>query len=216
MVLRDQDGTDTWRGVLLVLLGLAVVLGVSWAWKGSSATLISESGGVEWATLIVLGLAGMLLARHLADEGLLRRRWYLLAAIALLALRELDFHDWFHGLVHIRTHTRPAPLGHKLATGGVTVLILLVFVRLVWFGARPFARALWRRAGWAWSLAVGIGLAALSTTLDGAERKLTPYGIVLDPAIYFALGGLEEAMELVFALSLLWAVRLYSGKRLPR
>jgi hypothetical protein len=186
------------------------MVAISLAVQGPATAFLSEQGGVEIAAILCLIGGAVLLA-----AGTVRAMWHLPALLVLFALRERDFHDWFFdpGLLHADMLTSDAPLWQRAVSLAVMLFILAVLVRTVWFGARPLLRGLWHRAGWAWTLTIGTALAAGSTLLDGAGRKLAPYGIDLSREVQVALGGVEELAELVFALLLILSIRLWSGDR---
>ena len=187
------------------------IVAISLAVQGPATAFLSEDGGVEIAAILCLiGGAGLLVTRARAP-----RMWHLPALLVLFALRERDFHDWFFepGLLHADMLTSAAPLWQKAVSLSVMLFILAVLVRTVWFGARPLLRGLWHRAGWAWALTLGTALAAGSTLLDGAGRKLAPYGIDLSREVQVALGGVEEVAELVFALLVILSITAWSRAR---
>ena len=200
-----------WHLTGLILIVAAYVL-VSIMSVGVMQTLTSETGAIEISSFLLAAYTACLtgwLSRHWG-----RRFWYVPALLAVFALRELDFHDWFFepGLLHMGIFESPVPIWMK-AVSAVTMITILVTLLFAMFGfVRYIVPAFFRLRGWAVSISVSLVFAVLSQVIDGAGRKLAPYGITLSPETSKALGLLEELLELGFFFLLIHAVILVVRK----
>ena len=176
-------------------------------WVGWHTTLTSEHGAAEQAGLIVFAI-GALLSIRLMPAGALRNWWPIPAVFVLFCLRELDVHDAFFtpGLLQTRIFTSAVPVWQKvvsaLAMGAVVVTLGALLVR----GSRPMAQALRNGQSWAWGGIFGLCCAIASVLIDGADRQLAAIGVTLPDADSLIWVGLEELLELCFALSLIFAI----------
>lgn len=177
----------------------------------------SESGPVETATAALLLLLALILALRAAREPSL---WHLPVIAALLFARELDLDKAVEpGLLKARTYRGDAPLAVKLLGAAVIVVALVALWRLVRRGWAPF-RAAWGE-GRAWPVLVVVAVAAVGVakTIDGAPRKLAPYGVEVSLALEERLIRVEETLELGFAALLVgatlaaWRAARHSGTR---
>lgn len=179
--------------------------------RGPEAAFKNEWGAVEHASVAVL----LALAAALALAGRrLGRFGFVPAIVLLLALREMDFHNWFHdpGFLQMRVFASDAPLWVKLLGAATMLAILALLALLVLRGTRPVLAGLRRRKSWALVLAGCAALAALAVLLDGPDRTAASLGLALSPGAAFALGALEETLELAFALGLVWVAALVPGR----
>ena len=194
-----------WHLTGLALAVAAYVL-ISILFVGGLQTLTSENGAVEISSFLLAAYAACLTGWLSLRWG--RRFWYVPALFAVFALRELDFHDWFFepGLLHMGIFESPVPIWMK-AVSAVTMISILATLLFAMFGfVRYVVPALFRMQGWAVSICVALVFAVLSQVIDGAGRKLAPYGITLSADAGKALGLLEELLELGFFFLLIYAV----------
>ena len=191
---------------LTVLAALAVVL--SMALQGPYVALTKEYGGAELATVALIVILGLW---FVVTGAAGKRFWTIPVVLFLFALRERDFHNWFYepGWLHSGVLQGDHPLWQKLLTGTAFVALLIVFGLLALRGAVPYLRALFTGKAWAWLVVAGGACAVLSQTIDGAGRKLAPYGITISPELDRALGMTEELSELLLILCLIWAVAVF-------
>lgn len=174
---------------------------------GPEAAFKNEWGAVEHASVGVL----LVLSAALALAGPRLGRFRFTAAIVLLlALREMDFHNWFHdpGFLQLRVFGSDAPLWVKVLGAATMLAILALLALLVLRGTRPFLGGLRRREGWALMFAACGVVAIVAVLLDGPDRTAASLGLTLPPGLAITLGGIEEALELVFALGLVWTAAL--------
>lgn len=191
---------------LTVLAFVAVIVAIFV--QGPQVALTKEHGGTELATVALIVILGLWFTVTGAAG---RRFWMIPAVLFLFALRERDFHNWFYepGWLHSGVLQGDHPLWQKLVTGGAFVVLLIVFGLLAVRGAVPYLKALFTGKAWAWLVVAGGVCAVLSQVLDGAGRKLAPYGITISQDVERALGMTEEVSELLLILCLLWAVALF-------
>ncbi|GFE65035.1 hypothetical protein [Litoreibacter roseus] len=177
---------------------------------GFSPLLLKEGGGVENASfaLLMLGAAAFCIG---GAPSLLKRHWHVAVALLILAGRELDMDKKYFtsGLFKLRTYTGDAPLSEKLIGAAVILLVLWVLWRFARRDLASWIRNLRHGSRTAWVLFLGFGLAAFSKTIDGAARKLEPFGIEMSLETSAWLGGLEEVLELIFAFCVVYAVALW-------
>ncbi|MEM9438641.1 MAG: hypothetical protein AAGA15_16555 [Pseudomonadota bacterium] len=192
--------------VYVFLVAMAVLIVISVIQQGWEIALRKENGGVERASLYTA-----VFAAALALALMVRNARGILAVpivLALFALRELDFHDWWFepGLLHTAIFTSPAPLWHKLVSGAVMAFILLVLAQLVWRGTGPLLKALRERRGWPLLVVLGVALAGLSVALDGLPARMGPNLSDLGAVIASVT---EETGELALFVCLLLAVAVW-------
>ncbi|MDJ0993175.1 MAG: hypothetical protein QNI90_06350 [Dinoroseobacter sp.] len=175
---------------------------------GTSAyDFVQESGVIENASVVIF-LCGALGFAVLRPDLAFGRGWHVFVIFLLFAARELDFDKRFteKGVLQARLYSGDYPLEHKLIGAFFILLILYTLYRLVRYGWRPVMTGLWRGELWAWSvIAAGITV-FVAKSLDGAGRKLAPFGIELTEETEFALSVIEEFGELGFGLLLVYAL----------
>lgn len=203
------------RAPRTVALALAVVvLGcVGLALAFAERPIWSEGGPIEGLSALLLLVLTIALAWH--ARARLIRFWNLpLLALALTG-RELDLDKRLFdpGLLKLRMYTGDAPLVDKLLAGAVLALLIWAGIRTLRQGWRPLRAALRGPAGWGHAVVVGLLLVVVAKSMDGADRKLRPFGVEFDPRTVLTLGHVEEALELGFALCLLLAAWAYPAAR---
>jgi hypothetical protein len=218
---RNTTGTAVrhfwplWLAIAIFVASVAagVVQGVS------LSEFFAENGPIENAGLaaFVIGAFGF---AALAPDRAFGSAWYVPVIFLLMAARELDFDKRFteKGILQLRLYTGDYPLGQKLIGAGFVLLILAVLYLLVRRGvAVAIAAVRAGKGGWVWVLAVGVGLVVVAKTIDGAGRKLAPYGIEISDALSKSLGKTEEMFEFLFGLALLLAICLWArGRAAPK
>lgn len=173
------------------------------------ASMLTEEGPVERASaLLLFALAAAFAA--LWPRQAAGPRWHLPVILLLMCGRELDFDKRFlaEGMLQLRLYSGDAPILHKAIGALVVILVLWCGWRLLRRDVPVWWRAVRRRAAWAWWVLGGTTAVMLAKTIDGAGRKLEPWGITLQPVTEAVLGRLEEGMELGFVVSLLIAMAL--------
>lgn len=177
------------------------------------AAVTTEAGPVEAISALLWGLAAVTILSF-SSYAQLGYRWPLVAGFALLGARELDWDKAFlsEGILQLRLYSGDAPLSEKLIGGLVLVLILTVIWKVL-RAAPAFVHALWvQRAGWAW-MVIGAGvLAVVAKTIDGIDRKLADFGVTVPAELVVQLSVLEELMELVFVLAMIFALCMFEAR----
>ncbi|MEM1101899.1 MAG: hypothetical protein AAGH73_10270 [Pseudomonadota bacterium] len=197
------------RFVYVFLALMAAVIAASLLLQGVDVALRRETGGVEIASVLTTAcaaiLAVVLMQRH--DRGL----YSVAALLALFALRELDFHDWWFepGLLHAGIFQSAAPLWQKLVSGLTMAAILAVLADVAIRGLRPFLRALRAGHGWARLVIAGGFLVVLSILLDGLPARLGPE---MSQGAARIAGIVEECGELALFACLLLAVAVWPSR----
>lgn len=192
---------------LLTVLVSALVFGVETAFR-------SERGGTEMASLALAvfgcGLTALMSRETRAVSKLVP------GVFLLLALREMDFHDWFYepGLLHVSIFNDPVPIWQKLVSGTAILAILALAGAATYRGLPILWRHLKRRETWTLVLCGAAGLAATANSLDGIGRKLAPIGIEVSADLRVAFEIVEEGFELAFVFGLIAAIGLYTRQHI--
>lgn len=203
------------RFPLLALAGVILFTLASLVLQGPGTAFLSESGGVEIATVVLLLVTAAWGRWPGAGPAL---PWSVVGVIAVLGLRELDVHDWYFepGLLQIRIFSAPVPVWQKAVSAVVMLALLALLLAFARQGTAPFLRALRGRQAWAIWLTLGTGLAGVASLFDGIGRKLAPYGVTVPPPVETGFVALEEIMEVVFALCVVVAIARWRAGRLSR
>ncbi|WP_425092694.1 hypothetical protein [Tropicimonas sp. S265A] len=176
--------------------------------SGNSAyDFVQESGAIEnaSATIFLCGALGFAVLRPDLAFG---RGWSVAVIMVLFTARELDFDKRFmeKGILQLRLYTGDYPLDQKLIGAAFVCLILVTLYHLVRHGWRPLIQGLRAAEVWAWSVIVAFVTVVVAKSLDGAGRKLAPFGIELTEPMDFAFVVMEEVLELGFGLLLVFAI----------
>ncbi|TIY11918.1 MAG: hypothetical protein E5V16_02445 [Mesorhizobium sp.] len=179
-------------GLALLVLVFLIALPLAFFPEDIRKFYLSEGGPIE-----VFSAAGYLivvatLVREMSYRDLLKR-WYLVAILIAMCLRELDFHAHFttHNITKTTLYISPdVPLLEKLIGATVVIALGIAFYLLLKNGFRSFVHGL--RHGEA--IAAAVGCAVLSKVIDGAPSNLTFLSIHLT-RIYTST-VFEEILEL--------------------
>lgn len=189
-------------GAILLAVGLSLLP------SATGAAVVREHGVVE-TTTVLFYLAGVFwLIRRGLQQNL---SWNLTAGtlVALLALRELDFHARFTtmGVLKSRYYISPdVPADEKLLVSLLMILILILALRFLWQNAVPLLQGLRSGRRPAVAVALAIGFAVLSKTLDSYSR---PIRRLLEPLYGSSTTYLrvyEEVLELAIPVFILLAI----------
>lgn len=206
----DKGGSDAFRFFwpLWLSVGITLALVVHGVLTVESPVqLIKENGAVENASFLIF-LCGALGFAVLRPDLAFGRSWQILAILLLFSARELDFDKRFtdKGVLQLKLYSGDYPLDQKLIGAAVVLFILVVLYRLVRHGTGPLLRGLRDGTSWAWGTALSVVTVVVAKTIDGAGRKLEPYGILLSSETSRALSVVEEIGELGFAFLLVFAI----------
>lgn len=197
---------------LAAAIGLTLI--VSAAVFGLDTAFRSERGGTEMSSL-ALAIYGCVLTALMSRETNAVSR-LVPGVFLLLALREMDFHDWFFepGLLHVSIFSDPVPVWQKLVSGTAILAILALASAATYRGVPILWRALKQRETWALVLCGAALLAATANSLDGIGRKLAPIGIEVSEGLSAAIEIVEESFELAFVFGLIAAISLYTRRHI--
>ena len=197
-------------GLILALLCFDLVT------QDATAILFKEGHAFETASALILGAVAGFWYYAGADD-MQGRQWHLPVILVLMMLRELDFDKRFTslGLLKLRLYTGSAPLWEKAIGLAVIALILICAWRLVVITVPRWWAGL--RAGHAssWLAGAAVLVLVLAKTLDGLDRKLAGFGIVLPEDLGRIIGRAEEIMELGVAIMLMQALVVFLRDRSP-
>lgn len=176
--------------------------------SGKSAyDFVQESGAIEnaSASIYLCGVFGFAVLRPDLAFG---RGWSVSVIMLLFSARELDFDKRFteKGILQLRLYSGDYPWDQKLIGAAFVCLILVTLFVLVRRGWRPFLSGLRNGAIWAWAVALAVLTVFVAKSLDGAGRKLAPYGVELSESTDFLFVLIEEFFELGFGLLLVFAI----------
>ncbi|PAP95218.1 hypothetical protein [Mesorhizobium wenxiniae] len=183
-------------GLALLVLVFLIALPLAFFPEDIRKFYLSEGGPIE-----VFSAAGYLivvatLVREMSYRDLLKR-WYLVAILIAMCLRELDFHAHFttHNITKTTLYISPdVPLLEKLIGATVVIALGIAFYLLLKNGFRRFVHGLRHGEATAVAIAAAVGCAVLSKVIDGAPSNLTFLGIHLT-RIYTST-VFEEILEL--------------------
>ena len=201
----SQRGSMRALFLICTLLIVGNVMSAGW-----QVALKSEFGALELASFVCLSFAA-LVGCSFYRRGLIRA-WAIPLLFAFLALREMDFQDWWFepGLLRAEIFSAPVPIWHRLISASAMAVIAFTLWRAFWNGTRPFLAGLLRRETWALLLMASGILVILSLILDGVESNLAFVNISLSPTTLLVASYLEEVMEFGFAFSLVASLVVFA------
>ena len=163
--------------------------------------LLREGGPIELGSVVLYLVCIALLLPAFAVRGTVTR-WYVVVLLVFLAFRELDGDKKLFtlGLLKSRQYTGDAPLSEKLIGIVLLVVLALSLGLLAWRHGRAWLEAVLRLRPWAWAVGAGLAFMATSKLVDGAQRKLAPFGIELTPQAERWAFAYEEVAELGIGL----------------
>ncbi|RJX32067.1 MAG: hypothetical protein C4516_05365 [Oxalobacter sp.] len=174
--------------------------------------LMSETGPIEILSIV----AWLALAAQFALSSFRPSiKWPMALLFAGFGAREADLHKTLTttGMLKLTYYTRsPAPLYEKIIAGTVA----LAFIGLLLYGAYHFLRFLLKDANWRspagyWLILAGF-LFPLCKVFDRLPNVLlVEHGIALPPLLGAYCGTLEEGLELLVPVILMWIA--YAKKR---
>lgn len=202
-----------WRWSSAVLTGLAFLLCLAF-WLSTPGeevrAIMSEQGPVEVASAVLLGIAALALALRARKA---HPRFFLSTAllVAIMGARELDLDHaaTSESILSIRFYSFPSvPLTQKLLVAPFVLALGLFILDYARRFGPPMLRGLRLRHAGAYSAANVLFLILFSLSIDGAGRKLHAlFGVDLpDNAIRPLLSALEEGMEMMIPVVILWAL----------
>ena len=191
----------------VMLAATLMFLGVDLALHESVAVIFKEGHTIELMSAVFLAFAAGLWWVTGADD-MRGRQWHIPAILTLMTLRELDFDKRFtsEGVLQLRLYSGPSPLWEKLLGLAVIALILICGWRLLTITMPRWWAGL--RAGLPTSWLAGLAalLVVVAKSLDGLDRKLADFGVILVPEYGTLAGRVEELLELAAFMMLVQAL----------
>ena len=195
------------RAVLLVVLILAV--GINLMPPELAETLVQEHQPVEMLTAVAyfVAVCWLIIAALVKSE-----RWLFSASfmVALLGLRELDFHSRFTSMGVMKTEyyiSPKVPGTEKAIVTFLVSIILCITIHFIWTRWRSFLTALKAGDVAAVNLAMAIGFCIITKTLDNNSTSIRKViALFFDAPRYSLLRVVEETMELAIPLFILLAI----------
>ena len=181
------------------LVAFCALVAVVLIWLVSSpdarSAMNEEGGPVEVASAVsyvVLAVLTVVLVRSTMGRvlGLI---------LFLFALREWDMDKtaFTEGLLKARQYTGDrVGLVEKLLSFALLMLILFAVGYMLVKGTPPLLRALRRGSAWAFAIVIAAACLVVAKTIDGIERKLSPFSVRFSEETLEAFKSLEETLEL--------------------
>lgn len=147
--------------------------------------------------------------------------WYFSVILVLFAGRELDLDktSFTEGLLKSRQYIGDTvPAGERAISAVLLLIIIAVVITLIVRESKPFLRGL--RSGYAPAYAFLTSFIILCTvkTLDGLDRKLEPFGIIISKTVNQMATSAEELGEfgipVMFAIAIVLAARSVGDAKL--
>lgn len=186
-----------WHLLTIALVGAAVLFAVDLASKGFTQALTKESGALEISTALLYAYTTMVwLWTRTGDTW--RLDWQVAAVMLLMMGRELDLDKRLTSVGMLKSNlylTNIAQPVERIFGVLVLVCVATVAIRLIVRNGPELLSGFRRRAVWAWSILAAIGLAVVSKSIDGLDRKLAPFGISFSDQTVFLLGVIEDVLE---------------------
>lgn len=205
MTLKPATLLSCQLGLILLALSLDLIT------QAQVASIFKEDHSIEILSALLLVVPALL---WLAWGRERRRHWHIPAILLLMAMRELDFDKQFttEGLLQLRLYSGGAPVWEKAVGAAAVALILLCGWRLLVLNLPRWWRGL--RAGdtTCWLVGGAALLLVVSKSLDGLDRKLAGFGIMLQPGQGALADRFEELLELGLAVLLVQAVACFARR----
>ena len=192
----------------VLLLVLILIVGINMMPSELAATLVQEHEPVEALTAV-----GYLVAVcWLIITALVKSvRWLFSASfmVALLGLRELDYHSQFTtmGIMKTGYYISPkVPATEKAIVSALVLIILCIAFHFVWTRWKSFLTALKAGDIAAVNLAMAIGFGIVTKTLDNNSTSIRKVVALFHNDPRTSLRVVEETMELAIPLFILLAI----------
>jgi len=202
-------------GIVLLLLFI-----LSFIWEGDARKFLLKEGGlIESAT----ALAYFLCIVFIVFKGkftYLKKYPHIFLLIIFFMLRELDFDSRFTttGILKIRFFTGSnVPFAEKIIGAAVILFLVYVIVVILRRHTMDFFSGLKKHDIVSVGVLISCVLLAVSQSLDGFDRKLKSFGIIVSKQVSLYAGAVEEILELGFPVFLIITLVAYfnanSGKK---
>lgn len=204
----------------LAWLGLmAAVALLLWLVPSEAACLLSEEGPIETDSALGYLLCGMALLVARPDW---LSKWHAVTLLALMCLRELDFHSRFTdmNITKIKFYvSADVPVMEKRFGAAVIAYGLYALHRLVRQEGGAWLEGLRTGRACAYGALYGLICAFVSKSLDGFERRMRDLEWKMDARVADYAKYVEETLEL--GIALIFAIAIYchfraGGSYMPR
>ena len=192
----------------VLLLVLILIVGINMMPSELAATLVQEHEPVETLTAVgyLVATCWLIMTALVKSE-----RWLFSACfmVALLGLRELDYHSKFTtmGIMKTAYYISPKVPGTEKAIVSILVLIILcIAAHFVWTRWKSFLTALKAGDIAAVNLAMAIGFGIITKTLDSNSTSIRKVIALFHNDPRTSLRVVEETMELAIPLFILLAI----------
>lgn len=177
--------------------------------------LLIEGGPIEMpSALLYFVCFGLICYR--GGLSFFRKYAYLALVPLLFGMRELDMDKAVTttGIFKIRFFTRADVPFYEKIFGFLLIAALLYMVyALIRHQTKNYLRELWAFTPLAVGATLAAGLAVVSKTLDGLERKLDSIGISTSPLVAEQSSNLEEILELGIPIIMLLTFWNYFSRK---
>jgi hypothetical protein len=206
-----------WHLLTLALAGAAILFVVDLASNGFTTALVKETGALEISTALLYAYTAMVwLWTRTGDTW--RRHWQVAAIMLLMMGRELDLDKRLTSVGMLKSNLYLTNMAQPVERiFGVLVIVFgaVVAFRLIVRNGPELLAGLRHRAAWAWNIVVAIGLAVVSKSIDGLDRKLAPFGVAFSDHTVLLLGIVEEILEfgipVMFLVATIRTIELFAG-----
>lgn len=208
-----------------VFFGLAVAFLLSinvldFFTKASGQSILREFGPIELSSALLYGYATSIwLWTRPGEEW--KTSWQIPALMLMMMGRELDLDKKLTSVGLLKSQlyfTNSAPLLERLLGVIVVAFVALMVLRLLLINGPALLSGLKSFSFWAWCVVASAAFGVISKSIDGIARKLSPFGIVVEPTVEAKFIYVEELLETGIPLLFLAATiaSLSSRKALHR
>ncbi|WP_430250108.1 hypothetical protein [Neorhizobium sp. DAR64860/K0K1] len=200
-----------WYLLTLALVGAAVLFAVDLASNGFTTALTKETGALEISTALLYAYTAMVWLWTRTGD-IWRRDWQVAAIMLLMMGRELDLDKRLTSVGMLKSNLYLTNMAQPVErVFGVLVILFVATVafRLIVRNGPELLSGVRYRASWAWNIIAAIGLAIVSKSIDGLDRKLAPFGVIVSDHTNLLLGIVEEVLE--FGIPVMFLVATISS-----
>lgn len=179
---------------------------------------LSEGGPIQVFSAAFYLIIVVVLFREAGMQFVAEHFYFALLPLAM-CLRELDFHTHFTSMSMTRLSfylSGQVPMAEKLFAVVALAVLGLATLLMLRRHTGSFLAGLRRFDAAPVALALAVASAVVSKTLDGAARKLEPFGIEIGASVNFLLLVLEEVLELGIPIFMAIAVFAYLSRAVRR
>lgn len=205
-----------WRFFLWAAIGSAVFIAIGVATQGVLGSILGEASAIEIASPLLYAYAAVVWLWTRPGETW-RQSWEVPAIMFLMAGREFDLDKKITSVGVLKSNlylTDMAPVTERILGVIALTVVAVVAYRIIALHGRSFIKGLFSWKLWAWGLAFGAGLAVVSKSIDGINRKLAPFGMSVEGSTEEIFVIVEELLE--FGVPLMFLIAVIASIRLPQ